>query len=286
MNQKCENCGAELSGPFCSHCGQAARSRRGSFARMIAEASEDVLRFDSKFYHSLLHLLIKPGHLSKQFLDGKRVSILPPVRMYLVISLLFFFVFDIPAPDVRNSNVYIGNELIGKETPVQGQSNFHLISFDASNTDSAAQTWLENFISEKIEPVKGLDPQLLLDRIFKKLEDIVPNFLILFLPLFALILKLLYLFKRVLYFDHLIFALHFQSWLMITVLIIYGLAQFNLWMSSLSIFVPIYLAKAQKEVFQQTYWLIIPKTFFIILIYLLTLTMATVFALLTAIALL
>ena len=283
MNQKCTNCGTELIGPFCSSCGQPARSRRGSVVHMVADASDDMLRFDSKFYVSSAHLLAKPGFLSKQFITGKRVSILPPIRMYLVISLIFFFVFDIPAPDVRDNNVYIGNILVGKEERTAGQPNFSLISY--SENTPIVGPWLKEFLDEKLEPLKTQDPQLVIDRIFNKLEDLVPNILILFMPVFALLLKLLYLFKKVLYFDHLIFSLHFQSWLMVMILIIYGLAQYDPWFAALSVILPIYLARAQKVVYEQTYWLVIPKTIFIIIAYIFMLAVTTLFALLAAIAL-
>ena len=283
MNQKCTNCGTVLTGPFCANCGQNARSRRASVTHMLAEATDDVLRFDSKFYRSILHLLIKPGYLSRQFIRGRRASMLPPIRMYLVISLLFFFIFDIPAPNVQNVNVYIGNILVGKEVPVRGQQNFSMISY--SKETPIVGVWLNDFLDHKLEPLKTQDPQLVIDRIFNKLEDIVPNILILFMPIFALILKIMYLFKRVLYFDHLIFSLHFQSWLMVMILIIYSLAQYNPWFATMSIILPIYLARAQKVVYQQTYWLVIPKTLFIIIAYIFMLSVTTLLTLLAAIAL-
>jgi len=251
---------------------------------MLSEATEDVLTFDSKFYKSIFQLLFKPGYLSKQFIDGRRVSILPPIRMYLVISLLFFFVFDIPSPDVKNQNVYVGNILLGHEAPIEGQPTFRFVSF--GEEDKQFGEWFERTFHDKIEAMKTGQPQVIVDKIFNNLEDVVPNILILFLPLFALVLKALYLFKRILYFDHLIFSLHFQSWLMGMILIIYGLALQNPWWSALSLILPFYLARAQKVVYQQTYWLIIPKTLFIILVYIVLLAIATAAAFLGAIALL
>ncbi len=249
---------------------------------MLAEATEDVLRFDSKFYRSILHLLLKPGYLSWQFIVGKRVSILPPIRMYLVISLIFFFVFEIPTPDVREQNVYLGNVLVGKEEPVPGQPYFSLIRFDEN--DPIFGQWLKGFMSDNLESLKTQDPQMVINRIFKELEELVPHALILFLPVVALILKLFYLFKKALYFDHLIFCLHFQSWLMMMILIIYGLTHFDVRFSALSIVLPIYLARAQKVVYDQTYWLVIPKTLILILVYFVALTIFALLSIMFAIA--
>ncbi len=279
----CQNCESELTGPFCSNCGQAAKSRRGPIWTVSGEFLQDTLALDSKTFKSLLTLLFKPGVLTKAFLDGKRHSVLPPVRLYLAISLLFFFVFQIPSPEVEKSNVYIGNILLGHEEPIKGAPRYMIMHFGKENV---LNTWFEQTYSEQIKVLKKSDPQLSVEKIFNSLEEVMPSMLIFFLPLFALVMKLLYLFKRVLYFDHLIFSLHFQTWLMGAVLIIYGLAQYHAAWSALSALVPIYLARAQKVTYQQTYWIVIPKTIMILVIYLALVTVAGMMSFMSAIALL
>jgi len=279
----CANCETELSGLFCSNCGQSSKSRRGPIWNVSAEFMHDLFALDSKVLQSLFRLLVKPGVLTKQFLDGKRASVLPPVRLYLVISILFFFVFQIPTPDVSKDNVYIGNILLGHESPIDGAPNYQIFHFGEENR---LNTWFEDTFKEQIIILKNADAQLSVEKIFNSLEEILPKVLIFFLPLFALVLKFLYAFKRILYFDHLIFSLHFQTWLMGAVLIIYGLALQNAWWSALSIFVPIYLAKAQKLAYQQTYWLVIPKTLAILVTYLVLIVIAGLTSFLSAIAML
>ena len=279
----CTNCRAELYGLFCSNCGQASKSRRGPIWTVSMELAQDTLSLDSKVLQSLFTLLLKPGRLTKQFLDGKRASVLPPVRLYLVISLLFFFVFEIPTPDVSESNVYVGNVLLGSDEPKEGAPNLNIMSF---GEDNQFNTWFEEVYKDQLVNLKNTNAQVSAEKLFSSLEDILPTVLIFFLPLFAIVLKLLYTFKRILYFDHLIFSLHFQTWLMGAVLIIYGLALQNPWWSALSIFVPIYLAMAQKFAYQQTYWLVIPKTIAIIVAYIVLLSIAAVASFLSAIAML
>ena len=254
--------------------------------QVVTEFADDIFSIDSKVLQSLLTLLIKPGVLSASFLAGKRASVLPPVRLYLVISLLFFFVFQIPSPDVSKDNVYIGNILLGQEKPIEGREKFSLVMFNMGKNANAFERWIDSFITDKKEIMKSTNPQVTIDRMFNSLEDILPNLLILFLPLFAVVLKLLYFFKRVLYFDHLIFSLHFQTWLMGVILIIYALALQNTWWSALAVFIPIYLAKAQKVVYQQTYWLIIPKTIIIMIIYFALILVAAIIAFLSSLTLL
>ncbi|PCI67046.1 MAG: hypothetical protein COB38_09805 [Gammaproteobacteria bacterium] len=283
---KCLNCNSELTGSFCSHCGQSIKSRRGPIWQVAKQFSDDIFSIDSKVIQSLFVLLVKPGQLSKQFLDGRRASVLPPVRLYLVVSILFFFIFQIPSPDVSNKNVYIGDILLGKEKADKDLQKFSLIMFETGEKASVVENWINGIINEKEALMKSTNAQITINNMFNNLESVLPNLLILFLPLFAIILKGLYLFKRSLYFDHLIFLLHFQTWLMGAILIIYGLALQNGWWSALSIFIPIYLAKAQKTVYSQSYWLIIPKTILILISYCGLLIIAGIIAFLSAVTML
>jgi len=282
----CANCKSELTGDYCSNCGQPAKSRRGPIWKVVGEFAEEVFAPNSKFFASILTLLFKPGALSKKFIDGKRVSILPPVRMYLVVSLIFFIVFQIPEIDVGKHNVYIGDTLIGREEPLEGKGVGTFNFMSTPDSDDPVSVWINEQLADKKEKLVKENPQVTIDRIFNKLEDLLPNALILFLPLFALIMKILYLFKRVLYFDHLIFALHFQTWLMGVVLIIYGLSLQSAYWAWLTALIPVYLAIAQKKVYEQTYWLVIPKTFLIVIIYTIMAAICGAFAMVGAIALL
>ena len=53
-------------------------------------ATEDLTHADSRLWRTLAALLFKPGHLTREFLAGRRARYLPPVRLYLVLSVLFF----------------------------------------------------------------------------------------------------------------------------------------------------------------------------------------------------
>ncbi|MEE4244864.1 MAG: DUF3667 domain-containing protein [Kangiellaceae bacterium] len=282
LQTNCSNCQTPLTGQFCVNCGQPARDRRGPVWRMIGEFTDDLFTFDSKFYKSILHLLVRPGYLTKQFVEGKRVAILPPIRMYLVVSVLFFFIFEIPTVDVSNTNVYLGNTLLGQEKPnPKFERNFSMFNFGSEESTMGA--WFESFYADRIPLMKSTSPQITMNQIFNRLESTLPNALILFVPVFALVLKLLYLFKRRLYFDHFIFSVHFQTWLMGITLIIYSLAVQNIYWAWLSAIVSIYLARAQKVVYEQSYWLIVPKTFTIIVVYFTLYILALVVALLTSV---
>jgi len=88
----CLNCGGRLRGQYCGTCGQRSRSRLISLWELISDAFGDLLELDSRLWQTLVPLLIRPGRLTHDYLQGRRARYMPPFRMYLVLSLLFFVV--------------------------------------------------------------------------------------------------------------------------------------------------------------------------------------------------
>jgi hypothetical protein len=89
---QCLNCGAHLRGQYCWQCGQRARNRLISLWELIREAFGDLFELDSRLWKTVVPLLVKPGLLTHDYLQGRRARYMPPFRMYLVLSLLFFLV--------------------------------------------------------------------------------------------------------------------------------------------------------------------------------------------------
>ena len=97
----CENCGAELIGPHCAQCGQAAIDYRRLFRHVIVDVLDSFLNWDSKFFATIALLIVKPWKLTNDFLAGKRVRYLHPLRLYLLASILFFFAVQYGAKWIR-----------------------------------------------------------------------------------------------------------------------------------------------------------------------------------------
>src|SRR6476620_10228545 len=97
----CENCGAELQGHWCAQCGQAAIEYRRSFRYVVADLLNEFLNWDSKFFTTIALLILKPWRLTNEFLAGKRVRYVNPLRLYLLASILFFFAVNDAAKDLR-----------------------------------------------------------------------------------------------------------------------------------------------------------------------------------------
>ena len=89
----CLNCGTILEGKFCHNCGQENLEMKESFGHMLNHAISDYFHFDYQFFHTLRPLFLKPGHLTNEYLAGRRAQYLHPVKMYIFISLVFFVLF-------------------------------------------------------------------------------------------------------------------------------------------------------------------------------------------------
>jgi hypothetical protein len=89
----CLNCGTNVEGRFCHVCGQENIIIKQSMFSLATHFIYDVFHFDGKFFDTLKKLALKPGFVAKQYISGKRVAYLDPIRMYLFTSAIFFLIF-------------------------------------------------------------------------------------------------------------------------------------------------------------------------------------------------
>lgn len=86
---RCENCETELVGHFCHACGQEASNHHKSILHVTWEAIEGMFHLDGRLWRTVPWLFVRPGRLTREYLDGKRARHVPPFRLFLVALLLF-----------------------------------------------------------------------------------------------------------------------------------------------------------------------------------------------------
>ncbi len=91
--KNCLNCKEVVYGRYCHVCGQENTITKQGVGSLVKHFIYDIFHFDGKFFDTLKYLLFKPGFVPKEYIDGKRVSYLDPIRMYLFTSAIFFLVF-------------------------------------------------------------------------------------------------------------------------------------------------------------------------------------------------
>jgi hypothetical protein len=89
----CLNCGAALTGAYCAACGQAARVHR-SFASLGHDILHGVFHFDTKLWRTLPELVLRPGRLTRRYIDGERAKFISPMALYLLSVFLMYAVFS------------------------------------------------------------------------------------------------------------------------------------------------------------------------------------------------
>jgi len=90
--KNCLNCGTLVAGRYCQHCGQENVVTKQSAGAFVKHFVYDIFHFDGKFFDTMKQLLFRPGYVPKLYVEGKRISHLDPIRMYLFTSAVFFLV--------------------------------------------------------------------------------------------------------------------------------------------------------------------------------------------------
>ena len=92
LTHTCKSCGNTFTGNFCNQCGEKVHHASDRSFKRFAETIFKAITFaDSKFIKTLWLVLSKPGFLTKEFVEGKRVKYLKPLSLFLVLNLAYFF---------------------------------------------------------------------------------------------------------------------------------------------------------------------------------------------------
>lgn len=79
-------------GAYCAACGQSAHSPVVSVRAFASHWLDEVVGFDSRLVRSVGALLFRPGLLTREYLDGRRVRYTQPVPLYLIAATAFFLI--------------------------------------------------------------------------------------------------------------------------------------------------------------------------------------------------
>ena len=131
----CLNCGHQAEERFCPHCGQENTETRQPFHYLFTHFIEDFTHYDGQFWKTMKYLLLRPGKLTSEYLSGKRQSYVAPVKLYIFISFITFFLFAVFPPLVIDFN--------------KPQNANEKILFDNSSID-AAQKAIANYEKKEI----------------------------------------------------------------------------------------------------------------------------------------
>ncbi|MEX1188930.1 MAG: DUF3667 domain-containing protein [Bacteroidia bacterium] len=283
----CLNCGETVQGRFCGHCGQENVVSQQSVSHLVYHFFEDITHYEGKFWKTIRFLLLKPAFLTKEFLSGKRMKYVPPVRLYIFISFVTFFLpYILPSTNSDNSlsyeekksmslaadsnlsesfSFFKGNYGWSIWIPVEYSSVKELDDFQLTLEKEKRLKGLDLWAEKKMIELSKRNPFELADRFFSSLSKNIAKALFIIMPIFALILMLFHLRKKWYYFDHAIFTIHLFSFLLLIVSIFNILSSFKVIATEtiadslifLSIFgsllvFPVYFFVAHKKMYSES----------------------------------
>ncbi|QUD86940.1 DUF3667 domain-containing protein [Phenylobacterium montanum] len=211
IGSPCANCETPLQGPWCHACGQLGEDFHRSVTHLVGEVFEGLFHFDGRLWRTLPTLILKPGQLTRDYLNGHRAPQIPPLRLFLVMLLFVFLAGSIDTPKhiarpAKRPDV--GIVLNSPDVSDQDRTDIKqgLAQIDAAAKNPAKSpgaAWLEARIKAAID-----DPE----RFFGVIEQWSERFAFLLMPMSTLLLSLIFVFQRRFYvFDHAIFSLHSLS---------------------------------------------------------------------------
>ena len=363
----CGNCGAELRGPHCHACGQPTKGLVRHFSSIVGDFFDSVFDLDSRLLRTMWPLFSRPGFLSREYFDGHRVRFVSPVRLFVFLIILAFFLAQISfdwsdAQVMSDGGMYakadtveeverlrdealegieesreaskdvpgVSGSLAGAEAAIRAGAAQRIRELEGDETEPGEEgkkpdkqprigfgknawdketnpiaiSWLPDsanaFLNDRAERMQQNigriqdDPNLLKDGIF----GLLPQVLFVMLPLFAVMLKIAYFFKKRLYMEHLIVALHSHAFLALSIILllvmswlrgqvdpegfidsVLGWVELLLWL-----WMPLYLLLMQKRVYQQGWIMTLLKYFVLGVIYLILLSFALMLASLLSLA--
>ncbi len=285
----CQNCGTPLLGPHCYKCGQPVNGLVRHFSSILGDFADSVLNIDARVFRTLWPLLARPGYLTREYFAGHRVRYVSPVRLFVFLSIATFFIaqlmvsWDSPpvqygngtpattAPATAGADAAPDAGAQADEGEDDDDLDFEINGrrwdpvanpVDVGWLPAFADRWLNAQIAHGVANLREMKRSPDQERFKEALLGAIPSTLFVLLPIFALMLKLAYFFKRRLYMEHLIVALHSHAFLCLALLLVLALDALGGAVPALApatrpaerllaLWMPIYLLLMQKRIYGQ-----------------------------------
>ena len=272
---QCPNCTYSFNevNNFCPNCGQENHDLNVPVKHLLWEFLEGTMHYDTKALRTLRYLLFKPGKLTNEFNVGRRASYVPPFRLYVFVSLVFFSVLALRANNtmLKTSNVAAPSPVSTTAPIPAGRIN----EYDASLTNAVKPNSVitGSRILQDLQVKFGKFTRNQ-EQSRQKLLKNTSFMMFALMPFFGFILYLFYYRKKRNYVEHLMFSVHFHTFfflltvLAIPVELIFKGFDVDFWVFWICI---IYLFLALHRVYKDSYLRTFIKFLPIALVYLFSL---------------
>jgi hypothetical protein len=205
----CLNCGMPLRGRFCSVCGQRAVPPFPTLREMLVDAWHEFTAFDDRLLRTLGLLLRRPGRLTLEFLAGRRMTYVPPLRLYLLASVAYFLIAAMSPTGTQ----------VRRTATLPGQGNVTIDLLEPSQLTP----------EERAQALQAIEraPALIRPLLRRSFDDPVglrqnmltamPRMMFVLVPVFAAIVAAFY---RRPFSQHLVFALYLHAWIFLALCLV------------------------------------------------------------------
>ncbi|PXV69142.1 uncharacterized protein DUF3667 [Dysgonomonas alginatilytica] len=229
-DKTCTNCGRFVAEHFCPNCGQENTEVRHSFIYLLKHFVSDLLHYDSSLWSTTKLLLFSPATLSKEYIGGRRKKYVDPIKLYIFISFIAFFIPGI-LPEKSNNHENRTESILKVNTTYPTETSTTPITINigrnitenselASTKPLKGKSYTKYYIKKallKITRDKSKDKQT---KVNEFILHNLPKVLFVYMPIFAFWLWLFNSKKKFLYFDSAIFTLHYFSFLLLSITIV------------------------------------------------------------------
>jgi hypothetical protein len=262
----CANCAQPLMPVtrFCPQCGQKNHDLNIPLSRIFEEMAEGILHLDNKSLQTIKALVFKPGFLTAEYITGKRARYVSPVRLYIFISFLFFFLLALPA----GKHVSAESKKESTELAISffGISSRDVTDMVPAQLDSVMQkhsidtTLINRYIMHQLVRVGSSEQGVFAHTLVKGISYMM----FALMPVFALTVYWLNRRKAQHFIGTLVFSVHYHclAFLLFFILAVFMMIGSGsiLWLVPF-IFLPIYLFLALRRVYTDTRIVAALKTF-------------------------
>lgn len=194
----CRNCGHVPVGNFCPQCGQRRMDdAQRRLPHLLAQFFEAATDFDSRFWRSLRALLLQPGRLSREYIEGRRARWIAPMALFLLVNVVFFF-----ASPVSDLNLGLQDQL-----RLQPYS-----------------PWARELVDARLAE-RGVDLHAYSAAYSAAGEDVAKAIVLWHVPVLALFWLLLFLDRRLYYAEHFVTAVHAGAYILAAALVLQWLVR-------------------------------------------------------------
>jgi hypothetical protein len=270
----CPNCQYQFDGidNYCPNCGQENHSHHAPFRHIFVELIESLTHFDTKFFATVKALFLKPGLLTKDYIEDKRARYVPPVRLYIFVSFIFFFLLSLLSSSDNekisfdNSNPQPGRANIGIHGHEEERDSIvSILKKEKSVTSAMIDSMITAKFPDESWPIKLLLKQSIRANLgIITMKDLghayikhIGILVFVLMPIFALFLKILYIRGKRLYIEHLIFSVHFHAFIFavfILTLLLYSAMDESEWSLLPCFVIPVYGLLALHRVYENTWF--------------------------------